>query len=188
MRQTLMLAAAAVALAACSPAAETSKAPEASAAAPTPAAPTPAATTPEAFVRSLYGEGEFPGGPAERIEERAIWSARTLALLAEADRLTLRGDIGFFEAHPICDCQDGTPLLQSATATSTGPASADVAVVQGFAEPGNETHRKTYNLVLEGGQWRIDDQRYESMVRFPQDPMVQRLTAWIAEARAAPST
>lgn len=183
MRQTLMLAAAAVALAACSPAAETSKAPEASA-----AAPTPAATTPEAFVRSLYGEGEFPGGPSERIEEGAIWSARTRALLAEADRLTLRGDIGFFEAHPICDCQDGTPVLQSATATSTGPASADVAVVQGFAEPGNETHRKTYNLVLESGQWRIDDQRYESMGRFPQDPMVQRLTAWIAEARAAPST
>ncbi|MDQ3125062.1 MAG: YbjP/YqhG family protein [Pseudomonadota bacterium] len=182
MRRTLMLAAAALAVVACSPAGEPSQAPEASA-----AAPTGAATTPEAFVRSLYGEGEFPGGPSERIEERAIWSARTLALLAESDRLTPEGNVGFFEGHPICDCQDGTPVLHSAIATSTGPASADVAVVQGFAEPGNETHRKTYNLVLEGGQWRIDDQHYEFMGPIPQEPMVQRLTAWIAEARAAPA-
>lgn len=176
MRQTLMLAAAALALAACSPAAETPEAPAAAAA-------TPAATTPEAFVRSLYGADDLPGG-----DESAIWSARTRALLAESDRLTPEGNVGFFEADPICDCQDGTPVLQSATARSTGPQSADVAVVQGFAEPGNAVHRKTYNLVLEGGQWRIDDQHYESMGQFPYEPMVERLEVWIAEAktRAAP--
>ena len=91
---------------------------------------------------------------------------------------------GFFEADPVCDCQDGTPVLQSVTAVSTGPGRADVAVVQGFAEPGNAVHRKTYNLVLEGGEWRIDDQHYESMGEFPYAPMVERLEAWIAEARA----
>ena len=174
MRQTLMLAAAVLALAACSPAAETSETSEAPA-----AATTPAGQTPEAFVRSLYGEDDLPGG-----DESAIWSARTQALLAESDRLTPEGNVGFFEADPICDCQDGTPVLQSATARSTGPQSADVAVVQGFAEPGNDVHRKTYNLVLEGGQWRIDDQRYEFMGQFPYEPMVQRLEAWIAEAKA----
>ncbi len=182
MRKILMPAVAALALAACSPAPEPSGAPGASAT----AAPAPA--TPEAFVRSLYGEGDMPGGPAERIEERTIWSARTRALLAESDRLTHEGDVGFFEAHPICDCQDGTPVLQSVTATSTGPDSADVAVVQGFAEPGNAVHRKTYNLVLEDGQWRIDDQHYESMGQFPYEPMVRRLTAWISDAKADPAT
>ncbi|HWQ86772.1 DUF3828 domain-containing protein [Brevundimonas sp.] len=176
MRKPLMLTAAALALAACSPAAEPSEAPRATA-----VAATPAGQTPEGFVRSLYSEDEYPGG-----DESAIWSARTRALLAESDRLTPEGDVGFFEADPICDCQDGTPVLQSATATSTGPQSADVAVAQGFAEPGNPVHRKTYNLVLEDGQWRIDDQHYEFMGQFPYEPMLQRLTAWIAEAKAAP--
>lgn len=175
LHKALMLAAA-FALAACAPA------PEA------PAAPAVAdAPSPEAFVRSLYGEGEFPGG-AGPFEERTIWSARTRALLADTVRLTQEGDIGFFEADPICDCQDGTPVLQAATATSTGPQSADVAVVQGFAEPGAEVHHKTYKLVFEDGRWRIDDQHYGSMGEFPYEPMVQRLTAWIAEAKARPAT
>jgi hypothetical protein len=174
----VLIATAVLGLTACSPA------PDNSAAAEVPAAATPAAQTPEAFVRSLYEVGDTRPGASGRIEERPIWSARTQALLAESDRLTPEGYIGFFEGDPICDCQDGTPVLQSVTATSAGPDRADVAVVQGFAEPGNDVHRKTYNLVLEDGQWRVDDQHYESMGEFPYDPMLQRLTVWIAEAKA----
>ncbi len=170
MRLSVMFTAAFLALAGCSPSDEPAKAAEATAAQP--AQETQAA---EAFVRSLYGPGDRPA---------EIWSARTAALLAESERLTAEGDMGFFEADPICDCQDGTPVLQSATATSTGPDRADVAVVQGFAEPGNAVHHKTYNLVLENGQWRIDDQHYGQMGEFPYEPMVQRLNAWIAEAKA----
>lgn len=175
MRRILTRVAAVLALAACSPPAETTQAPA--------AATAPAATTPEAFVRSLYEDGG-PGTGAETYEALPVWSARTRALLAEAARLTPDDEVGFFEAQPFCDCQDGTPVLQTVTATSTGPDRADVAVVQGFAEPGNAVHRKTYNLVLEGGEWRIDDQHYQSMGEFPQAPMVERLETWIAEARA----
>jgi hypothetical protein len=175
MRRTTMLTAAALALAACSP-------PAATAPQPAPAS-TPAGVTPEAFVRSLYEDGG-PGTGAETYEALPVWSARTGALLAKAARLTPDDEIGFFEAQPFCDCQDGTPVLQSVTATSTGPGRADVAIAQGFAEPGNPVYRKTYNLVLEGGEWRIDDQHYESMGQFPYAPMVERLTAWIAEARS----
>lgn len=174
MRRTLMLPAAVLALAGCSPPAATEAAPA--------AAGSPAASTAEAFVRSLYQPGAAPGDATGTHESRPVWSARTKALLDKAARLTPDGEVGFFEADPICDCQDGTPVLQSATAVSTGPGRADVAIVQGFAEPGNALHRKTYNLVLEDGQWRIDDQRYESMGDFPYAPMVQRLEAWIAEA------
>lgn len=170
-----MLTAAALAVAACSPAAGTTTAPEASAAVPDLRAA-------EAFVRSLYGD-ELPGGLAEFMEERPIWSTRTRALLLEAVRLTPEGQVGFFEADAICDCQDGTPVLQSAVAAPVGPDRVDVAVVQGFAEPDNDVHRKTYNLVREGGEWRIDDQHYESMGEFPQAPMLQRLTVWIAAAK-----
>lgn len=174
----LLIAVAGLALAACSPAPAEPEAAEASAAA------TPVAQTPEAFVRSLNEEGDTRPGASGRPSERAMWSARTQALLAESDRLTPEGYQGFFEADPICDCQDGTPVLQSVTATSTAPDRADVAVVQGFAEAGNDVHRKTYNLVREDGQWRVDDQHYESMGEFPYDPMLQRLTVWIAEAKA----
>lgn len=138
----------------------------------------------EAFVRTLYAEGDTRPGASGRVEERPIWSARTHALIAESDRLTPEGYIGFFEGDPICDCQEGTPVLQSVTATAVGPDRMDVAVVQGFAEPGNAVHHKTYNLVQEDGQWRVDDQHYQSMGDFPQDPMLQRLTVWIAEAKA----
>ena len=174
MRHVLIAATVLAGLAACSP-------PETTAA----TAPASAAVqTPEAFVRALHGEGGMPGGPVEGFDDGTIWSARTKALLDESERLTPQGYVGFFEAHPICDCQDGTPVLQSVVSTPRGPDRADVAVVQGFAEPGNPVHRKTYNLVREGGQWRIDDQHYESMGQFPMEPMVQRLEAWIAEAKA----
>ena len=176
MRGLLMLSAAILALAACSPPAATEVEPATAA--------TPAASTAEAFVRSLYGEGAPPPDSTGTHESRPIWSARTRALLDEAARLTPDDEVGFFEADPVCDCQDGTPVLQSVRAVSTGPGRADVAVVQGFAEPGDAVHRKTYNLVLEGGEWRIDDQHYESMGEFPYAPMVERLEAWIAEARA----
>jgi hypothetical protein len=175
MRYVLIAAAVLGALAACSPREAPPSAPAHDAGA--------AAETPEAFVRSLYDAGHGRDGLVGDAGERRIWSMRTQILVAESERLTPRDYVGFFEADPVCDCQDGTPVLQSVIATSRGPDRADVAVVQGFAEPGNAVHRKTYNLVREGGQWRIDDQHYESMGQFPYEPMVQRLQAWIAEAR-----
>lgn len=164
---------AALALAACS--AEADKV-EAS----IPAAEPAVQDTPEAFVRALYGD-------QSGVDDGRYWSARTAALIAESERLTPEGFVGFFEADPICDCQDGTPVLESAVATSTGPDSADVAVVQTFAEPGNATHRKTYRLVREGGDWKIDDMIYQDMGEFPQEPLVQRLTTWIAEVKSDPN-
>src|SRR5688500_15947828 len=110
----VLIAALLAGLAACS-------SPEATATEPAGAAAPASTQSAEAFVRALYGEGEMPDGPAEASEEGTIWSARTQALLAESERLTPEGYVGFFEADPICDCQDGTPVLQSATATSTGP-------------------------------------------------------------------
>ena len=175
MRRALMLSAAALALAGCSPPGATDAEPAAAA--------TPATSRAEAFVRSLYEDGG-PGTGAESYEALPVWSARTRALLTEAARLTPADEVGFFEAQPFCDCQDGTPVLQSVTAVAAGEGRADVTVVQGFAESGGDVHRKTYNLVLEGGEWRIDDQHYESMGEFPYAPMVERLEAWIAEARA----
>lgn len=178
MKTTVAWVAVCLALAGCSSEGQS----EASAATAAPAAGAAADVTPEAYVRALYGPGDLPEGG-----ENAQFSARTRALIEETEKLTPEGYVGFFEAQPICDCQDGTPVLDSVTAVSTGPNSADVAVVQSFAEPGNAVHRKTYRLVREGGQWKIDDMTYQAMGEFPQEPLVQRLNAWIAEVKADPN-
>ncbi|WP_309628543.1 DUF3828 domain-containing protein [Brevundimonas sp.] len=178
MMKTLLLGAAAMALAACSAEGKS----EAEAATTATAASAATDQSPDAYVRALYGPGDLPEG-----DENALFSARTRALIEETEKLTPEGFVGFFEAQPICDCQDGTPVLDSVTAVSTGPDSADVAVVQSFAEPGNAVHRKTYRLVREGGQWKIDDMTYQDMGEFPQEPLVQRLKAWIAEVKADPN-
>jgi hypothetical protein len=140
---------------------------------------TSGAGTPEAFVRSIYAASPdpMPGG--------GLWSAGADAQLAETDRLTEEGELGFFEADPICDCQDGTPVLQEVKATSTGPDSADVAVVQGFSDMDATVHRKTYKLVREGGAWRIDDMTYQDIgLGTAVPPFRTQLAEWLADARA----
>ena len=168
----LIAAAIAVTLAACQPTAEPAKTSD--------VATTPAeGPTPEAFVRSLYDTG-YSLEPGE-----GLWSARVDALVAETRRLTAEGDMGFFEADPICDCQDGTPVLRGVTVTSTGPDKADVAVIQGFADVPGTTHHKTYNLVREGGAWKIDDMHYGDMNSdFEFAPLQAQLNSWIADAKA----
>jgi hypothetical protein len=173
MRTILMLTAASLALAACNQPAETAEA------APTAPAATQAEQTPEAYVRGVYAGG-YDVEPGQ-----GLWSARTDALVAETRRLTEPGEIGFFEADPICDCQDGTPVLRSVAVTSTGPDSADVSVVQGFSDVADTVHNKTYNLVREGGAWKIDDMHYADMSsEFPYSPFRDQLEGWIADVSA----
>ena len=170
----LVVGAVALSLIACSQ-------PQAKSEPPVPAPVETANQTPEGFVRSLYEAGD--AAPADN----ARFTARTRELIEQTEALTPEGYVGFFEADPICDCQDGTPVLDSLSTVSAGPDRADVAVVQSFAEPGNAVHRKTYRLVREGGQWKIDDMTYQSVGEFPRAPLVQSLTTWIAEVRADPN-
>lgn len=171
MSMRVLIVTAALMMAACQPAAET----EAKAETPV----VVEAQGAEAFVRGLYTE-------AYDIEPgRGLWSARTDALVAETYRLTEPGEMGFFEADPICDCQDGTAVLTSIAVTATGPDSADAVVVQGFREMPDTVHHKTYNLIREGGAWKIDDMHYGDMdSEFPYSPFRDQLEGWIADAPA----
>ncbi|WGM31326.1 DUF3828 domain-containing protein [Brevundimonas sp. NIBR11] len=182
-----MLGAAVLALAACSQ-------PEDKAGAPATAAEAPATgQTPEAFVRSLYLTEQ--GGTAVRnedpdapeVEVPSMWSARTRALIAETEALGEPGEYAYFESDPICDCQDdGGMRLTRVTPGAVSADRADVTVVMTWtmAEP-VETRTQTYKLVKEDGDWKIDDIVRDQTVEFPQQPLAQSMTAWIAEARAA---
>jgi len=183
MLKTLIMTAAALALAACTQPAEKAEAPA-----------TTAATeqTPEAFVRSLYSSeaggtfvrNEDPDAP--EVEAPSDWSARTAALIAETEALGNPGEYAYFESNPICDCQDdGGMVLTSVTPGTVTADRADVTVVMTWtmAQP-VDTRTQTYKLVKEGGAWKIDDIQRDQTTEFPQPPLVQDMTRWIAEARA----
>lgn len=185
MTRILTVAAALAVLAACSPA------PESAAGSPA-IEPSETAQTPEAFVRSLYlteqggttVAGEGASSPTEGAS--TMWSARTAALIAETEALGNPGEYAYFEADPICACQDdGGMMLRSVTVTPTGADRADATVVMEWtmAQP-VETVRQTLNLVREADGWKIDDIQRDQTREFPQPPLVQDMTRWIAERRA----
>lgn len=164
-------------------------------AAPAAAAPAVAASVDpaaEAFVRSLYAvEQGGTGATGEESEaseasEASEWSARTAALVAESEALGNPGEYAYFEANPICACQDdGGMELRNVTVTSRDSDHADAAVVMVWtmAQPVS-TIRQTFNLVRENGQWKIDDIQRDQSQEVPQPPLVQDISSWIAERRA----
>ncbi|WP_298161619.1 DUF3828 domain-containing protein [Brevundimonas sp.] len=179
MRTILMMTAAGLALTACSPPADKVEP------APTTAAATQTALSPEAFVRSLYS-AEAGGTAAAAAEAPEIWSARTAALIAETEALGNPGEYAYFEADPICDCQDdGGMVLTSVTPGTVSGDRADVTVLMTWTmgDP-VETRTQTYRLVNEGGAWKIDDILRDQTTAFPQPPLVQDMTRWIAERQA----
>ena len=187
MRISIMAAAgvAVLALTGCSPSEEASESPAVEM--------TENAQTPEAFVRSLYST-EAGGTKAANQdltasagETPSIWSARTDALIRETEALGEPGEYAYFEADPICDCQDdGGMALNSVTVTPTGANRVDATVVLEWAgtQPA-ERKTQTFNLVDEGGAWKIDDIVRDQTGEFPQPPLVEAMTRWIAETRAA---
>lgn len=157
-----------------------------------PASSTTADPAAEAFVRSLYSN---ENGGTDATEDgldlygTALWSARTAGLIDRTESLTAEGDQGYFDANPFCACQDNTGMrLASVTVTPKDADHADAAVVMDWteAEP-IATRRQTYNLVREGGVWKIDDIQRDPGGDYPQQPLVQDLNQWIADAEAHPA-
>ena len=76
-------------------------------------------------------------------------------------------------------------VLTSVTPGAASGDRADVTVVMTWtmAQP-VETRTQTYKLVKEAGVWKVDDILRDQTTEFPQPPLVQDMTRWIAEARA----
>ena len=187
-----MAGAAVLALAACSPAADQAGGEGAE---PPVAEAGAAAQSPEAFVRSLYltdhgGTGVIQENASAEDASPELWSARTSALIRRTEELGEPGEYAYFEADPICACQDdGGMMLKSVAVTPTGENTADAAVVLewGGTDPA-QTVRQTFNLVRENGDWKIDDIQRDQSGEFPQAPLVQSMTQWIAERQAQQPT
>jgi hypothetical protein len=131
----------------------------------------PATAPPEAarhFVERVYAGYRDPDfSPLKRPER--VFAPSLVAAIREEARLS-RGEVGFMDADPLCDCQDPAGMRPSVTeATQTGPA-ARVRVALRF---GDEIRRVTLKLVRTPAGWRIAD------VSDADEPsLLADLTAW----------
>jgi hypothetical protein len=133
------------------------------------ARPLPAAETPRHFVERIYAGYHDPDFSPLKRPERVFAPPLVAAIREEAQ--ASRGEVGFMDADPLCDCQDPAGMRPSVTeATQTGPAAARVRVALRF---GTESRRLALKLVRTRAGWRIAD------VSGPDEPsLLADLTAW----------
>lgn len=138
----------------------------AAAAAPAPAA---AAETPRRFVERVYAGYRDPDFSPLKRPERVFAPPLVTAIREEAR--ASRGEVGFMDADPLCDCQDPAGMRPSVTeAARTGPAAARVRVALHF---GSETRNLSLKLVRTAAGWRIAD------ISDADEPsLLVDLTAW----------
>jgi hypothetical protein len=73
----------------------------------------------------------------------------------------LDGEVGSIDADPFTDMQDNPSLKDLDLKISVLSASAAIAsVLADFDRDAGKREQLTYSLVIERGQWRVDDIRY----------------------------
>ena len=112
------------------------------------------ADTPRAFVEHLYAAYRQPDYSPFKHPER-VFAPALLAAINEDSRLA-KGEVGYLDGDPVCQCQDTAGLRASITSLrSQGKdrASAKVSIsLQGY-----EARLATLSLVHTRQGWRIAD-------------------------------
>lgn len=110
--------------------------------------------TPRAYIERVYSNYrrarfnplDYPG---------RYFAPRLLAAMDEDARLS-KGEVGYLDGDPICQCQDPAGLHASVTRVrGDGPARATIAVLIGFT--GEKPRPVTFSLVHTKAGWRIAD-------------------------------
>lgn len=123
--------------------------------APLAAAPSKDAAAVRAFLESVYKTYRAGGdGPSFDKPGALFEPALARAVKADRDKAAADGEVGKFDADPICQCQDWDPFTPRIGDATVDGARAE-AVVR-FTNLGEET-RLTYRLVKVDGKWRIAD-------------------------------
>ena len=117
-----------------------------------PAAATPA-ETPQAFVTRLYASYRNPNFSPLTHPERTF-TPPFVAALKEDARL-FRGEVGFIDADPICQCQDTAGLRASIAGIQQSAAAADVHVTLRFG--GSDVRSIRLKLAKTAAGWRVAD-------------------------------
>jgi hypothetical protein len=118
----------------------------------------PDAAAARAFVQKLYSHYPQKGEPYfEPTDKNAaeVFDPGMIAAFREDSRLA-KGEVGFVDGDPICQCQDDGGMKSKIVAvTMQGTAKADVLVSLLFE--GGKPNPVTLHLVVVNGQWRIYD-------------------------------
>jgi hypothetical protein len=123
-----------------------------------PVAAAPDAASARAFVEKLYSH--YPSHPNGRAFDptgknaREVFDPGMIAAFREDARLA-KGEVGFVDADPLCQCQDDSGLKSTVVSvTMTGPSAADAVVNLQYPDA---TVALTLHLVPVNGAWRIYD-------------------------------
>jgi Protein of unknown function (DUF3828) len=122
------------------------------------AAAAPDVASARTFVEKLYSH--YPSNPKQKAFDptgknaREVFDPGMIAAFREDARLA-KGEVGFVDADPLCQCQDDSGLVAKlVSVTMTGPGAADAVVNLQYP---NDTVALTLHLVPVNGAWRIHD-------------------------------
>ena len=118
------------------------------------AAPAPPAETPSAFVTRLYaGYRDENYSPLARPER--VFAPPLVAAIREDARLS-KGEVGFMDADPLCQCQDPAGLhADIGTVRQPTPRTATARIGLDFG--GSDRRALRLQLVRTRSGWRIAD-------------------------------
>lgn len=124
-------------------------------AAAAPAAAPVAPASPQAFVTSLYAHYRRNPDYSPLLRPQDVFAPRLTAAIRR-DAALAKGEVGFLDGDPLCDCQDSAGLRATvAPIGQPGPATARVSVDIHFA--GNDRRHLQLSLARVAGAWRIAD-------------------------------
>ncbi|HEX6741919.1 MAG TPA: DUF3828 domain-containing protein [Sphingomicrobium sp.] len=118
------------------------------------AAAAPAGETPRGFMERLYAYYSAHGYSPFKHPER-VFAPRLLAAIKEDERLA-KGEVGYLDGDPVCQCQDADGLKARVTAVRMqGAGKASVAVSIGLT--GYKARPAQFSLIRTNAGWRIAD-------------------------------
>jgi hypothetical protein len=113
----------------------------------------PPAETPTAFVDRLYSGYRDPDySPLSRPER--VFAGPLVAAIREDSRLS-KGEVGYMDADPLCQCQDPAglkPRIGAVRLSGRGRASVPVAI-----DSGSDRRELRLSLARTSAGWRIAD-------------------------------
>jgi hypothetical protein len=112
------------------------------------------AETPRTFVERIYSNYEDADYSPLAHPERVF--AQPLVAAINEDQRLARGEVGFLDGDPLCDCQDTGGMRARIVALSSKRGLASSRILVSFAH-GTDKRDIRVQLVLTPGGWRIAD-------------------------------
>jgi hypothetical protein len=112
------------------------------------------AESPRAFLQRIYaGYAHANYNPLDHPDR--VFAPRLTAAIREDERLA-KGEVGYLDGDPVCQCQDPDGLhAKVARVTQQGPAKAQAEVIVDFTD--STARRLRFSLVRTAAGWRIAD-------------------------------